>query len=128
MPHFSIEYSANLDGRVNIERLCEVVYEAAASTGIFPLAGTRVRTHQCDHHITADRHPENAFIHMTVSVGSGRDLDERKKAGDNVWTALNDFLRVELSKPYFALSMEFREIDPDTTWKKNTIAPRLGNK
>ena len=30
-----------------------------------------------------------------------------------------------LAEPYFALSFEICEIDPDTTWKKNSIHPRL---
>lgn len=125
MPHFALEYSANLEGRVDMKRLCERIYEAAAGTGIFPLAGIRVRTHKCDHHVTADQHPENAFIHITFSVGSGRTEEARTGAGETVWEALNDFLKVELSKPYFALSMEMRQIDPVTTWKRNAIAPRM---
>ena len=29
MPHFTIEYSANLDGRLDIAAVCEVVRKAA---------------------------------------------------------------------------------------------------
>ena len=43
MPHFTIEYSANLEARVDIGEVVEVVRKAALETGIFPIGGTRVR-------------------------------------------------------------------------------------
>ena len=41
MPHFTIEYSANLDGRVDMAAVVELVRKAAVETGIFPLGGIR---------------------------------------------------------------------------------------
>ena len=49
MPHFTIEYSANLDGRVDMGLVVELVREAAVETGIFPLGGIRVRAIRCEH-------------------------------------------------------------------------------
>ena len=43
MPHFTIEYSANLDHRVDMSKVVEIVRKAAVETGIFPLGGIRVR-------------------------------------------------------------------------------------
>ena len=54
MPHFTIEYSANLDGRLDIAAVCEVVRKAAVETGIFPLGGIRVRAVRCEHYAIAD--------------------------------------------------------------------------
>ena len=41
MPHFTIEYSANLDARTDMTELCEVVRRAAVETGVFPVGGIR---------------------------------------------------------------------------------------
>ena len=43
MPHFTIEYSANLDERLDMAEVVDVVRNAAVETGIFPLGGIRVR-------------------------------------------------------------------------------------
>ena len=43
MPHFTIEYSANLDERLDMAEVVDVVRKAAVETGIFPLGGIRVR-------------------------------------------------------------------------------------
>jgi len=43
MPHIVIDYSANLDARVDIQSLCVVLRDATVATGVAPLAGIRVR-------------------------------------------------------------------------------------
>ena len=64
MPHFTIEYSANLDGVVDMAALCEIVRRAAIQTGIFPPGGIRVRAVRCEHYAIADAKPDNAFLDM----------------------------------------------------------------
>jgi 5-carboxymethyl-2-hydroxymuconate isomerase len=57
MPHFTIEYSANLDSRLDMAEVVEVVRRAAVETGIFPLGGIRVRAIRCEHYAIADGDP-----------------------------------------------------------------------
>lgn len=125
MPHFTIEYSANLVDRCDIAALCDAVHGAAVDTGLFPLGGVRVRALQCNNFAIADTHPNNAFAHMVVAIGAGRSLDAKRTAGEQVWAAFCGALGPAFDSPHFAASMEWREIDPDLSWKKNTIHPRL---
>ena len=81
MPHFTIEYSANLDGRVDMGAVVELVRKAAVETGIFPLGGIRVRAISCEHYAIADGNPQLGFLAMVLRLGEGRDLAARKKAG-----------------------------------------------
>ena len=85
MPHFSIEYSANLEPRVDIGALCEVVRKAAGETGIFPIGGIRVRAIRCEHYAIADGKPDYGFVAMLLRLGEGRDLPARQKAGAHVF-------------------------------------------
>jgi 5-carboxymethyl-2-hydroxymuconate isomerase len=74
MPHFTIEYSANLDGRIDMGEVVEVVRKAAVETGIFPLGGIRVRAVKCEHYAIADGSPNRGFLDMVLRLGEGRDL------------------------------------------------------
>jgi 5-carboxymethyl-2-hydroxymuconate isomerase len=60
MPHFTIEYSADLESRLDMARLVEVVRKAAVETGIFPLGGIRVRAIKCEHYASAICRPRSA--------------------------------------------------------------------
>ncbi|MCC0044589.1 MAG: 5-carboxymethyl-2-hydroxymuconate Delta-isomerase [Brucellaceae bacterium] len=125
MPHFIFEYSSNLDSRLDIKALCEVTRHAALETGIFEIGAIRVRTHRSEIYSIADGDPKNAFVHLMLRVGIGRDVETRKAAGDRIFAAVSEFCAELLAEPYFALSFEICEIDPVTTWKKNSIHPRL---
>lgn len=125
MPHFSFEYSANVQDRVNPDDICTAIHAAAIDSGLFELGAIRVRGFRADTTAIADRLDENGFLHLTVSVGAGRSVEARQAAGEVVWAALTGVLAPVFETPHFALTMEWREIDPLLSWKKNAIHPRL---
>jgi 5-carboxymethyl-2-hydroxymuconate isomerase len=125
MPHLSYEYSANLDSAVIHDDLCAALHIAALESGLFELGALRVRAHRADAYAIADLLPQNAFVHLTISIGAGRSETEKRAAGDHIWNALTTFLEPLFQTPHFALTQEIREIDPALSWKKNAIHPRI---
>ena len=65
MPHLIIQYSESLGEQVNMTEFCAVMSKVMQQTGLFPLAGIRVRAHPMPHSSIADEHPENAFLDIT---------------------------------------------------------------
>lgn len=125
MPHLTIEYSSNLDGDVDVQQLCDVVLAAMMASGLFELGATRVRAIRCEAYAIADSLPKNAFIDMNLRIGAGRSADDRERAGAEIFKAVAEYLAPFLSNPYFALSLEIREIDPVLSWKQNTMHARV---
>jgi 5-carboxymethyl-2-hydroxymuconate isomerase len=125
MPHFTIEYSANLDKRVDMAKVVEVVRNAAVQTGIFPLGGIRVRTVRCEHYAIADGNPNLGFLDMVLRLGEGRDLATRKKAGEHIFKALSTYLDPVFAQSKFALSFDMQINDKETSWKRNNIHEAL---
>src|ERR1700722_11182653 len=125
MPHFTLEYSANLDGRVDMARVVEVVREAAVETGIFPLGGIRVRAVRCEQFAIADGQPHFGFLDMVLRLGEGRDLATRKKAGEHIFKALSSYLDPVFAGSKFALSFDMQINDKETSWTRNNIHDAL---
>lgn len=121
MPHLSIEYSANLESDVDMSGLCEHLRKAGIATGLFPLAGIRVRALRCDHYAIADGKPEHGFIDISVRLRGGRPLDKRKEATAQIFAAAEDYLADLIASKPVALSLEMRDIDPELSPKLNTI-------
>lgn len=121
MPHFTIEYSANLAERTNIGEICELVRRTALETGIFPIGGIRVRAIRCEHYAIADGNPELCFLAMGLRLGEGRDLAARKAAGEHVFAALSAYLEPVFQTAKLGLTFEMVEIKSETSWKKNNI-------
>lgn len=128
MPHFSIEYSANLDAKVDMGELCALVLRTVLDTGLFETGAVRVRAFRAEAYAIADNLPENAFLDMSFRVGTGRSAEDKKRTGEAVFAAVSEYLATLFETPHFALSLEIREIDPVLSWKKNAIHPRLRGK
>jgi 5-carboxymethyl-2-hydroxymuconate isomerase len=125
MPHFTIEYSANLDKRLDMSAVVEVVRKAAIETGIFPLGGIRVRALRCEHYAIADGDPQHGFLAMVLRLGEGRDLAARQKAGEHIFKALSAHLDPVFAGSKFALSFDMQINSKETSWKRNNIHDAL---
>ena len=125
MPHFTLQYSANLDDTIDIAAAYEVVRQAAVETGIFPLGGIRVRAIRCYHYAIADGRSDYGFLDMVLRIGEGRDLATRQRAGEHVFRALSTFLDPAFAEQPFALSFDIQINDSAMSWKRNTIHDAL---
>ncbi|RRH98458.1 5-carboxymethyl-2-hydroxymuconate Delta-isomerase [Mesorhizobium tamadayense] len=128
MPHMAIEYSANLDAKVDMGALCALVSRTILETGLFEPGAVRVRAFRAVSYAIADRLSENGFIDMNFRIGKGRSTEEKKRAGEAIFAAVTHHLASLFATPHFALSLEIREIDAELSWKKNAIHPRLRRK
>jgi|SRR5579883_14630 len=125
MPHFTIEYSANLDAQVDMAKVVEVIRQAAIETGIFPLGGIRVRAIRCEHYAVGDGNPEFGFLDLVLRLGEGRDLSTRKEAGEHIFRALSTYFDPVFDRCRFALSFDMQINDRETSWKRNNIHEAL---
>lgn len=128
MPHLSIEYSANLDAAVDMAELCRVAARAIGNTGLFEVGAIRVRAFRSNAYAIADQLPENAFVDLCFRIGEGRDMNERKRAGDMIFASMREFFAPQIATDYFALSLEIQEITGSLSWKTNTLHARLRSK
>jgi 5-carboxymethyl-2-hydroxymuconate isomerase len=121
MPHLNIEYSANLEDTLDVQALVDRIHETALETGIFPLGGVRTRAEARQYYRIANGDPRAGYVHMVVRIGSGRDLDTRRSAGERIFAALCDFTDELYQSRPLALSFELQEIAPDLAWRKNNL-------
>ena len=121
MPHFIIEYSANLDTAVNIRGLVHDVHAAAIATGVFPLKGIRTRAVARQIFCIADGHEDNGFIPVVGRIGPGRPLAVRHRAGEQIFAAVCKALSDSAKTRPLAISFELQEIDADTAFRQNNL-------
>lgn len=121
MPHLVLEHSANLEARIDVPALVRIVHDAALATGVFPEKGTRTRVAARATYRIADGHEDNAFVHLVLRIGHGRDLETRQRAGAAVFSALCDALAEDQAAHPLAISCEVQEIHPELSWKQNNL-------
>jgi 5-carboxymethyl-2-hydroxymuconate isomerase len=121
MPHILIECSSNLRARADLPVLVERVHAAALATGIFQLGGLRTRVAERDLFRVADGDPQNAFVHVTMRIGAGRDKAAKSAAADAIFAAVCDALAPAFETAPLGITLELEEIDPDYSRKHNNL-------
>ena len=122
MAHFIYEYSANLPADVlNLPGLMEKMHNAAAASGVFPLAGMRSRAIRCEEFRVGDGNPDNGFVNLSMKVGAGRDLDTRMAMGRSLFDILIEHLQPLFASRGLAVSFEMRELEEQVKFNHKNI-------
>jgi 5-carboxymethyl-2-hydroxymuconate isomerase len=121
MAHIIIEHSSNLRGQLDLAQFVPAVHRAALATGIFPIGGIRTRAYETQSYCVADGHPDNAFVHLSIKVGHGRDLATRRRACEQIFQAACAQLAGLYERIPLGISVEMQELDPDLSFKKNNL-------
>ncbi len=121
MPHFHIDYSPNLEARLDIAEFCVVIRDAAAQTGLFPLAGVRIRATPAKFVVMADGNPDHAYLDLSIRLRAGRDPTAKSLAVQQIFEAAEQFCADVLATSSFMLSCEMRDIDADLSPKVSSI-------
>ena len=121
MPHLSIEYSRNLEARLDMPAFLRALRDAAVATGVFPPAGIRVRAFAADHVLIADGDPGHAFIDIAIRLRGGRSSEDKLRATAAIFAAAEAFCAHDLATNSLMLSLEMRDIDPELSPKTSSI-------
>lgn len=127
MPHFQIEYSANLETTIDMGALCEAIRAKAATIDTFPIAGIRVRATRVDFVAMADGDPKHGFIDLSVRLREGRPDGVKRDAIDQIFATLKEFMTPAMASHSIALSAEMRDINAELSPKFGTIRDHLEN-
>lgn len=124
MPHIWIEYSGNLT--LDTRALMQTVQDAAVGDGsLFPLAGARTRALRVDDCLIVDGHPDNAFVHVVLRIGHGRNAEQKAALGERVFEALTAALAPQMAARPLGISMQIEEADPVLNYKLNNYREHL---
>ena len=121
MPHLTVEYSKNLEAKVDIGELVSVLHATAADIEALPVGGLRTRAVAREHYQIADGHPDNTFVNLLVRLAPTRPFDVRTEIGETLFQALCQHLETVYASTPLAISFEIQEMGADLRWKQNNL-------
>ena len=124
MPHIIAEYSANLEDRLDVQALVADLHQAAIDSAVADLVAIRTRAVRREHFRVADGNPANGFVHIVARMRRGRTAEQRKALGQALLAAADKRLASVYPTHPIGLTVEVHEIDPDMTFRRNTLRER----
>ncbi len=125
MPHFILEYTANLRETACIAELLPKINAVLIDQKLYPTGGIRSRAIELEHYAIADGGAEDAFVHGNLKIGAGRTEEEKKRTGDALFGLLKEHFAGIYAARSLALSLEINEFSESGTWKHNNIHARF---
>ena len=121
MPHAIIEYSANLENKIDLQGLVDHIHDACIKTEVFPLTGMRTRAARRDNYKIANGNQQACFVHLLLKIGPGRAEDIKKKAMEDIFEALSSYMKPLYDTAPVALSIEIFELPPVLRINKHNL-------
>jgi 5-carboxymethyl-2-hydroxymuconate isomerase len=128
MPHIIVEYSANLEGQLNIAVLLEKIHRSVLESGVFKLGAVRTRGERRDTYVIADGDPNNAFIHVELKIAPGRDAATRRSVAQAVLDTIAAETKEVFAHSGLGISVDVNEIDRTASLRLNNLHERLSTK
>ena len=86
VPHCIIEYSKDLESSVKPSVLINTVHQGAVASQLFDENHIKTRTRSYEYYKTGVS--DNAFIHVTASILSGRTIKQKAELSEKILTQL----------------------------------------
>lgn len=125
MPHVVVEYSGNLEDRLDMAAFCDHLRRAASGIDALPLPGVRVRAFRADHVAMADGDPKHGFIDISIRMRGGRSAEVKENVANKLFEAARAFTADDMARNSLALSLEVRDIDPALSPKTGSVRDHL---
>ncbi|WP_415902108.1 5-carboxymethyl-2-hydroxymuconate Delta-isomerase [Neptuniibacter sp. QD29_5] len=113
MPHLIIEYSKQIEDKVEITTVMEKVFQGAIAANLFAEKDIKVRAHAYEQHMNGAG--LNGFIHVSSRILSGRNTEQKTQLTEAVLNELKTLGLKDLS-----ITVEVLDID------RNSYAKHIG--
>ncbi|SDE77514.1 5-carboxymethyl-2-hydroxymuconate delta isomerase [Massilia sp. PDC64] len=125
MPHLTFECTDNIYDDAAIPALLKQANDVLiAQDGIYPTGGIRSRAVRLHDWCVADGRHDDAFVHATLKIGSGRSPEAQQRTGDALFRLMTEHFADLYARRGLALSLEIVEFGEAGTWKQNNIHAR----
>lgn len=119
MPHLRIEYTANLDERLDMGDLCQLLAQTltgmldAGGKPVFPLYGTRVLAYPAAHAAVGDGDARRSFMYLNLRIAPGRSEALVQAAGEALLAAAQSRLAPIMDQLPLRLTLHIDSSVPD---------------
>ncbi len=114
MPHFVIEYSRDVEGNYDINKVMQIAFDSGVESAVIQAADIKVRSRPYDHYRLLNE--GDSFLHVSVFMLAGRTDDQKEHVALILRENLQDYL-VDVS----SISVDIRDMNTQA-YKKRVLA------
>jgi 5-carboxymethyl-2-hydroxymuconate isomerase len=121
MPHCILEYSSNINDKINLKKLLHDINTMLAGTGLFNLMDIKSRAVEHDLYVVGDGDPNRAFAGLTISIFSGRPDDVKANITESALQLLKDAFNTTLQEKKCSITVQLVDIHRESYRRINSV-------
>lgn len=105
MPHFTVEFSKNLDKQVDIKQVLQICLDVAKTSKLFAMPSVEARAIEVPYGINIDG--DVAFLHIKLALFPGRDPAQLAALCERIYQDVSSIVDLDAN-----ISTQVADIDP----------------
>jgi len=106
MPHLTLEYTKNLQSKIDFKEIFLMLHKEMIETGEFVLDEIKSRAICIEKYFVGDGDPDKGFIHLKISLLDQRDENLKTKLSKALLQVLSNYLKVNTKENKCQLTVE----------------------
>lgn len=111
MPHFKLEYSTNISEKPVASELFSKLHHLLCEIGPFEISSIKSRIYPCENFFVSTGDRGQAFIHLELSILSGRSEETKKKVGEQLLGFLREEFIQTAEGKNCSITVDIRELN-----------------
>ena len=124
MPHLTLEYSANIEQKMDFVALFSKMHTTISDIGQVKLDNIKSRARKAEDFRVSDGQPDQAFVHLDFRFLAGRTKAIKQQLGQQLLHILTEAYAPSFEQFHLQITVEVQDIDPAFYFKmpKGTLS------
>ena len=115
MPHVVVQYTSNLESKVDMPQLCREIaatlieQKNEAGGPLFPIGGTRVLAYPAQAYAVGDAKGDYGFCYINIRIAAGRSDAKKKATGDAVLATVRGLFAAAFESSHIGVTIQIDE-------------------
>jgi 5-carboxymethyl-2-hydroxymuconate isomerase len=117
MPQLVLEYSSNIEQRIEASVLLGEIASIVSAAGGIPVEHFKSRLIRREEYLVGDSEGRKAFVHLEAGIFSGRTPDVKRRIGEDCLEYLEEYFSPSAGELSLQVTVEIREMDKEAYFK-----------
>ena len=117
MPQLVLEYSANITQKVDNTVILAEIAAIVSAAGEIPVQNFKSRLIRREEYLVGNGEAKDAFVHLEAGIFSGRNLDVKKRIGEDCIEYLEEYFSPSAGELSLQITVEIREMEKEAYFK-----------
>jgi len=118
MPHLTLEYTKNLQSKIEFKEIFSKIHGEIIETGEFVLDDIKSRAICIDNYFIGNGDPEKGFVHLRISILDHRDENLKNRLSKALLQVLSNYLEINTKGNKCQITVEVVNINSSCYSKK----------